>query len=252
MITHRRALATTSTLVLLLLGFAQAKTSPPKASCNRAASCNELGTQALKKGEITTAIQLFKLQVGYAEDAQDKKESGVAYDNLAVAYMRNQHYHRALAWTHLALLANSESEAAKHNLAAIEKRTADYRWPASIGGTYVQYAGRAQWSSFCVSKGGNDLDFRLIIYRMGAAWRRYGPAGYGDVKGKAGLTGNDEAQYTGTSDFPTCHIQMKFASDGVTLEQQGDCGFGHGVRAAGHYERINPTDGPDCDQHNLP
>lgn len=252
--TRRRASALVSTSVLLLLGVAQAKTPATRPSCKNAASCNELGTQAFKRGDIGTAIRLFKLQVGFAEDAQDKKESAVAYSNLAVAYIRNREYFRALAWTHLALLANPESAAAKHNLAEIEKHTASYPWPTSIGGTYVRYAGRAYWSSLCLSKkAGNDIEFQLIIYRLGAAWRRYGPAGYGDVRGKAVLTKNDEAQYTGSADFPSCRINMKFSgSDGVTLEQQGDCGFGYGVRAAGQYERINPKDGPNCDDHNLP
>lgn len=251
--TRRRALALVSTLVLLFIGVAQAKAPAARPSCKSAASCNELGTQAFKRGAIGTAVCLFKLQVGYAEDAQDKKESAVAYSNLAVAYMQNQEYFRALAWTHLALLANPESAAAKHNLAEIEKHTASYPWPTGIGGTYVQYAGRAYWSSLCLSKkAGNDIEFRLIVYRLGAAWRRYGPAGYGDLKGKAVLAGNGDVQYAGSTDFPSCRINMKFGSDGVILEQQGDCGFGYGVRAAARYERISPTDGPNCDEHNLP
>lgn len=104
------------------------------------ASCNELGTQAVKKGDTGSAIRLFKLQVGYAEDAEDKGKWAVAYSNLAVAYIHRDDYFRALAWTRLALLANPESAAAKHNLAEIEKHTASYAWPTSISGTYVQYA----------------------------------------------------------------------------------------------------------------
>jgi len=253
MITYRRALANMSTSLLLLLGFAQAKTSPPLSSCSSAASCNRLGTQAFKKGDITTAIKLFKLQVGYAEDAQDEKESGLAYNNLAVAYMHQRDYLRASAWVHLALRADPKSEASRHNLVEIQKGLAQRRWPKGIGGTYVQYAGRTQWNSLCVSKNGDKgLHFRLLAYRMGVAWRRYGPAAYGDVKGEATLMTEDKARYSGAADFPTCRIEMKFTSDGVTLEQQGDCGFGQGVRAAGDYERINAVGGDNCDEHGLP
>jgi len=253
MITHRRALATTSTLALLLLGFAQAKMPPPRLSCKSAASCNELGTQAFKQGDLATAIQLFRLQVGYAEDVQSEKESAVAYNNLAVAYIRERDYLRALAWTRLALHVDPENEAAKHNLAEIQEGVAQYRWPTGVEGTYVQYAGRTQWNSLCVSKTGDmGFQFRLLAYRMGAAWRRYGPAAIGDVKGEATLTTDGKAQYTGGGDFPSCRIEMKFTSDGVTLEQQGDCGFGYGVRVAGRYERISASDGPNCDEHNLP
>lgn len=253
MITHRCVLIAMSAFMIFLPGTSRVKTSSQRPVCRSAASCNELGTHAFRKGDIAAAIRLFKLQVGYAEDAQSKIESALAYNNLAVAYIHKQEYFRALAWTRLALLANLESAAAKHNLEEIEQHTASFPWPTSIGGTYVQYAGRAYWNSLCVSKKAtNELDFRLIIYRLGVAWRRYGPAGYGDIRGTTVLNGNGDAHYVGSGDFPSCHIDMKFGSDGVTLEQQGDCGFGYGVRAVGHYERISPTDGPDCDEHNLP
>jgi tetratricopeptide (TPR) repeat protein len=253
MITRRRVLLAMTAFLLLLRGAAWAKTSSQRPACKSVASCNELGTQAFEKGDIAAAIHLFKQQVGYAEDARDKKESEVAYNNLALAYIHNRDYLRALAWTDLALQANSESEAARHNLAEIQKALAKYRWPTDVGGTYVQYAGRAQWNSLCISRTADGgLKFRLLAYRMGAAWRRYGPAAYGDVKGEATLATNGKAQYSGDADFPSCHIEMKFTSNGVTLEQQGDCGFGYGVHVGGRYERINPSDGPNCDEHNLP
>ncbi len=256
MIIHQRALACMGPAALFILfipGIAQARTSSPKPPCDSAASCNQLGTQAFKRGDIPAAIQLFKLQVGYAEDAQDAKQSAAAYNNLALAYMRERDYLRASAWTRLALQADSKSQAAKHNLIGIQKGLAHHRWPTNIGGTYVQYAGRTQWNSLCVSKlQDKGFHFRLLAYRMGAAWRRYGPAALGDLKGEATLTAEDDAQYKGAADFPTCHIEMKFTPNGVTLEQQGDCGFGHGVRAAGHYERINTVGNDNCDEHGLP
>ncbi len=253
MTTYRTVLTLMTVLVLLVLESAQARISAPELSCGDAISCNRLGTQALKKGDIVEAIRLFKLQVGYAEDAQDAEQSTVAYNNLAVAYILERDYLRALAWTRLALRADSKSEAANHNLLEIQNGLAQHRWPTGIEGTYVQYAGRTRWNSLCVSKAADkSFQFRLLAYRMGAAWRRYGPASYGDVKGEATLTTEDKAQYTGDADFAACHIEMKFTSDGVALEQQGDCGFGQGVSAVGDYERINVADGDNCDERVLP
>jgi hypothetical protein len=250
----RRPLAVLSALSVLVLatGLVRAGAAAAPSGCGSAARCAEAGGLALKNGEAASAIRLFKLEAQYAEDARDDKASRRAYENVAAAYVGQREYRRALAWNHLALRIAPQSAAARHLRAQIEAHIGKARWPAPIGGTYVQYAGRAYWSSLCVSRaGGDELRLRLTVYRIGAAWRKYGPAGYGDLSGEALLAG-DRARYTGTRDFPSCRIGLTFTPDGASLEQSGDCGFGYGVRAAGHFERISTADGPDCGEHHLP
>ena len=227
MIIRRNGLAIMIAFLLPLLGFTRLGSPTQRPSCDTAAGCNQLGARALRNGDVKLAIRLFKLQAGYAEEGEYKKEWAIAYNNLARAYLHDEDYLCALAWTHLALKANPASQTAEYNLRNIQKGLANYHWPTSIGGTYVQYAGRGQWNCLRVSKKrSTDLSLHLTVYRMGAAWRRYGPAAYGDVKGEAVLTARNAARYVGTGDFPTCHIGMSFAPDGVTLVQQGNCGFG--------------------------
>ncbi len=256
-------MATPQKLVLFLIGMCafacsamgQKKSAPSQATCKSAASCNLLGTEALKKGNISAAVRFFKAQVGYAEDARDKVRSTLAYNNVSVAYLRNHDYFRALTWTHLALRFDPENKSAKFNLDSIQQHLGDYKWPSDVGGVYAQYAGRTQWNSFCPKETEDDkLHFRLLVFRMGQAWREYGPASYGDVEGDAILTGNGEALYQGDKDFPTCRIKMRFSPVATAFDQEGDCGFGYGVRAAGDYERISATaTSPEhCGKEELP
>ena len=53
-----------------ILATAQVPVVSPLTSCRDAANCNMLGDDALKHGDIAGAIQFFKDQAGYAEDAQ--------------------------------------------------------------------------------------------------------------------------------------------------------------------------------------
>jgi hypothetical protein len=210
-------------------------------SCDSASNCNQAGTELLGKGEVSRAIELFKLQVGYAEGEEDRSTWTIGYNNLAVAYMHGQNYFAALAWTKAALHFDPNNEAATFNLAKIREHIGNTPWPTQIGGTYVRYAGHAAWSSLCVSpNGGKSRDFALDISRSG------GESSVGNVDGKAALIGGTVAKYSGDSDFPTCHIDMAFEPNSVTLKQRGDCGFGYGVQAVGDYYRISPNGDKDC------
>ena len=239
-------------ILLALFACSQTLPTPDEVPCKGAASCNALGTESLNRGDIPAAIKLFSAEVGFSEDAQNKAQSLTAYHNLAIAYLRNQDYFRALSWVHLALRIDPENKAAKFNLRKIEGHISDHKWPADISGLYVRYSGREQWDSVHLSKPrGSDLSFHLLAYRMGLAWRRYGPGSYGDVDGTATLVGNHQAVFK-DSDFPTCRITMHFKEDGVSVEQEGDCGFGYGVQATGAYERICSDDDKECDEKHLP
>lgn len=244
--------------ILLFLGMAAlpisavAQVEPASSPCKGVANCNQHGTEALRKGDVPAAIRFFKAQVGYAEDAQDKTHSVVAYNNLSVAYLRKHDYFRALSWAHLALRIDPENKAAKSNLQKIEENTKNYKWPTDISGLYVRYSRRTQWDSLRVSEPRDStVSFHLLAYRIGLAWRRYGPGSYGDVDGDAVLTGNREAVYK-DADFPTCRITIHFKGDAIKIEQEGDCGFGYGVQATGDYERICSGGSQHCDEQHLP
>lgn len=238
--------------ILLLPAVPQMKDALPEPPCKGIATCNSLGTESLKKGDIPSAISFFKAQVGFSEDAQDKVHSLIAYNNLAVAYLHEGDCLRALSWTHLALRLDPGNKAATFNLQRITEDMKNYKWRTDIGGLYVRYAGRAQWDSIRVSQPkGSTVTFHLLAYRMGLGWRRYGPGSYGDVKGEAALTADGQATYH-DPDFETCHIAMSFNDTAVSIGQEGDCGFGYGVQAAGDYERVCSTMDQRCDEDYIP
>jgi hypothetical protein len=223
--------------------------------CGGAVDCNRRGVDALAGGDTSTAIRLFKAQVGYAEDAQSKTQSLLAYNNLSVAYMRNQDYLRALSWAHLALRLDAQDKAGNHNLRMIEIHLAEHRWSTHLDGLYVQYAGKGQWNYVCVSEiEGHKIHFRFVGLRMGFAWREYGAGSYGDVEGDAVLGIDRAALYQSEKDFPSCRIRMRFEPGNITLDQAGECGFGYGVQAKGSFERVSDgTATPEhCGDRDLP
>ncbi len=241
--------------ILLRAQKEQAESRLLQFPCGGIADCNRLGRRAVGKGDTGAAISFFKAQVGYAEDAQDKEHLTQAYNNLALAYILENSYFRALSWTRVALRLNPQDKTASGNLKTIQQRVGSYKWPSDVAGTYVQYAGRTQWNSFCVRETKDQkVDFRLLVFRMGLAWRAYGPAAYGDLSGEAVLTQGRYALYKDAKDFPACSVKMQFGSASVSLSQEGDCGFGYGVKAEGNYERITATQGDlkHCGERNLP
>jgi tetratricopeptide (TPR) repeat protein len=226
-----------------------------KPQCRGTAECNDQGTTAVKRKELGLAVRLFEAQVGYAEDAEDKSASLLAYNNLAAAYLKKKDFFRALAWAQVALQLDPENEPAKHNLRLIQNRVEGLKWPATSEGLYVQYAGRTQWNALCVRKTKGDmLQFHLLAYRMGSAWREYGAASYGDLEGVAVAGANGDFTFTGNEDIPACRVRMRFSLGSVQVEHEGDCEFGYGVDASGKYQRITarPPNLQACGASGMP
>jgi tetratricopeptide (TPR) repeat protein len=250
---------TTLTRILIAMSMAASLTVVARSQvaeaprpCERAVACNRDGVRAMNKGDVARATRLFKYEAAYSEDAQDTSQSVVAYNNLALAYAQSHEYQHALAWAHVALRFDPQNSAAHKSVESIENEFGKMTWPEDVRGTYVQYAGRGQWNSLSVSrKGEHGIVFRLLVYRMGSAWKKYGPAGYGDLTGSAEVQKGHEVTYQGDKDFPDCRITMRFAVDGAEIMQDSDCGFGYGVRASGHYERICTNDGNQCDENEF-
>jgi hypothetical protein len=237
---------------LILRAQAPSATRP---QCKGTVECNEQGASALKGKQLGLAIRLFEAQVGYAEEAADKGASLVAYNNLAVAYLKKKDFFRALAWAQVALQMDGENEAAKHNLRQIQKQIEGFEWPTASEGTYIQYAGRTQWNALCVRKAERDkLRFHLLAYRMGGAWREYGAASYGDLEGMAVAGESGDAIFVGNEDIPACRVRMRFSPGSVQIEHEGDCEFGYGVDASGRYQRITakPPNLQTCGASGMP
>ncbi len=162
-----------------------------------------------------------------------------AYNNLTVAYMQKGDYLMARLWCHQSLRWDKENTAALFNLRRIAEKLSQWKWPASVTGVYLRYAGRGKWESLCVKQ---DGDSRIFVSFFGM---RMGgdpdgtPASLGDFEASLEFR-NRSATYVGEPDFP-CSVRMNFSADGATLEQTGDCGFGYGVEAAGTFERASAT-----------
>lgn len=240
---------------LLFLVISSAAQNESKAQCSSYQRCNDLGTKALQAGKTDAAIQLFELQAGYAEIAdieQGHADYGPgktpsytlginAYNNLAVAYMHKGDYLRARLWCRVTLYWDKGNKAALFNLGRIEEKLKQWKWPGSVAGMYLRYAGRGQWESLCVKQNGSSkISVSFFGMRMGKEPEGT-PASYGDFKANLELL-NNSATYPGEPDFP-CTVRMDFSEDKVLLKQIGDCGFGYGVEASGTFERASTSAG---------
>ncbi len=84
------------------------------------------------------------------------------------------------------------------------------------------------------------LRFHLQALWKGPTWKEYGPH-IGEAEGVVELE-KDLALYKEEG----CVLAMTFAGDTVTINQQGDCGFGHNVRADGTYRRTSLCAAPEA------
>ena len=175
-----RAIRVTVLVAIRLLfpaGHYYAKSSPQGPECSDSVRCAEMASTSLKSGDINLAIDYSKLQVGYAEDANNVADEEAAYESLASTYGTKHDYLRGLAWIDLALRLDPGDPAVQKILQKLTHATQGVQWPAQGGGTYAQYAGRAMWNSLCASaKSNGGVHFTLTAYRPGKAWRGLGNA----------------------------------------------------------------------------
>jgi hypothetical protein len=223
-------------------------------SCSTQASCNELGTTALRQGSPDKAIQLFEQQAGLAEladiERQTKSRDAVllspcklaltAHNNLSLAYSKKHDYLRARSWALVALRCDKTNQAAQFNLRNVDRALAGWQWPETPVGEYAQYAGRGTWESIIVEpspQGTVHFCFDGLWFGLGE-----GPSGLGELTATAPLH-DSRAEYS-SREFTQnkCLISMHFSRDKLDVEQNGsdvDCGFGHNVSANGTFERIS-------------
>lgn len=207
--------------------------------CSNAHMCELRGLGATNKGDFAAAQNFFEEAVGYAEDANNKVESINSYNNLILIYIKMHDYKSALKWAQVALTVDPTNKETGNYLNKIVTSYPLERLGNEVNGVYVKYAGRNYWDQLQVSGVGSKRNnFNLTLYRIGIAWRTYGPSQIGEVHGLLTKISNNEFVYKSDPDFPLCRIYFKFARNTVILNQDDDCGFGYGLQAAGAFRRI--------------
>ena len=237
--------------LLALAALAGAATAADAPSCGSTTQCNALGGKAYRAKDYARAAALYEQQVGWAEqessDCESEQEdhpklmcTGVgaeAYNNAALAWLRAGEPLKAKAWLGLAPAAPSTT----YNKGLTEAALASFKMPASPVGEYWQYAGFGLWNTVIVTPKGKKFEVKFsgfYFYRNGL---RFGP-NMGDISARVSIV-DRHGVMRGNSDWPTCKMDMKFSDDGLDLDGGGDgtgeCGFGAGVRADGHFDRVS-------------
>jgi hypothetical protein len=104
---------------------------------------------------------------------------------------------------------------------------------AEVNGTYRH--NESEIKVLAVAEGKLKLQLNLVYMHDAPG----GPtANVGDASGKATIE-RDTATLA-LPDFPDCKIAIAFLPDGkLKVEQSGDCGFGHNVRADGTFTKVS-------------
>jgi hypothetical protein len=115
-----------------------------------------------------------------------------------------------------------------------------FHWPASPNGAYVLYIGCGLWDEIHIGDASASvakLSFRGV--RIGARGCQSFPAATGELEGEIAIHGKS-ALYAGKGDTASCRIQLQFRDAGLSVEEDGQCGFGAGVHTnEGDYQRIS-------------
>lgn len=231
-------------LVLLLLAPLAPAFAGDEPACTSVADCNTKGTAAYKAKSYDEAISLFQDQLAYAEEAENDKQQLVAFNNLALAHLKQGEPLNARAWLYLAADTDAADKATLFNRGEVDKAIAALPSRPAIGGTYLSYIGAGQWNSIELkAKGKDQYDLKLFAMRLGNAWREWGPAGIGELDGETLTVKGNQAKYKNKFDYAeeACEIDFKFAGDELEVDQASPdyaCGFGNAVAATGHYYRV--------------
>lgn len=124
-----------------------------------------------------------------AEDADDAAAQALAFNNLALAELKRSQPLLARAWVRQALRVKPGDKAALFDQGQVDRALAARAGcrPATTG-TWRGYAGAGEWNTLEVQdRGGGRLRFMVFALRMGANWRKYGPAAVGNVDGEVTL-----------------------------------------------------------------
>jgi hypothetical protein len=227
-------------------------TSRAQDPCTSYQQCDEIGNKSLKQRKFNEAEVYFALQAKYSEIADDvQRHDGTdagkpassalavaAYNNMTRAYMKTYEYQRARFWCRLALSRDKDDKTAQQNLVAIERKLKRWKWPASLKGTYLRYAGHGEWYIVAVHQERSGK----IAFGFSASWIAVDRLGTSMNTGFVGelMPSNRSVTYHGKEGF-SCTVRMDFSSDKLVLIQDGNCGLAPGIEVSGTFERVDTS-----------
>lgn len=198
--------------------------------CKQIPAVNQKAQQLYLQKKYTPARQQYELSVSYLESCSATKNSlAIAYNNVALTYIKQKDYRKALAW--LSLAPNAPQT--KTNLTLIPK-LAPMNQPQ---GEYWKYAGQSMWNTYKVTTKKQRAYIQFDGLYVGLNSVMYGP----NMGSYAYTTTIKNNQTTWINpDQNTCRIHLSFHHDllKATSQSPEDCGFGHNVMADGTYQRV--------------
>lgn len=220
-------------------------------SCDTAAQCNRLGSEALQQERYDVATALFEAQVDYAETAWKQADDGaddsklahareIAVNNAALAALKSGDCLRARAWleaaepTHKATLANRK---------ALTERCAGKLDVVERTGEFWQYAGHGSWNSITLRETGDEtLQFSAFWMRVGRGpIREYGPAAIGDIEQAFIDPTTGRGPFDGGDPAVACHLDIQWVPGGLEIQHTDapECRLGGmGADLFGKYWRV--------------
>lgn len=229
------------------------------ADCKKITSYAQAGQKAYNAGHYAKARTSFETQAAWSHacriwfyDTQpqgDQKGFSIsasavatADNNVALTYIQQKDYLKARAW----LMINPDDKKSQYNLNLIKPELAKLDMSARAknpAGEYWQYAGNGAWNMVEVKQKDNQYEISFSGLYMGMMSMYYGP-NMGEFTTispiKNGRAVWKESETEGMATGEGCTVEMRFKPNNVTLETtQGQCGFGHNVRADGEILRVS-------------
>lgn len=206
--------------------------------CDKLASYAAAGNKAYKAAEYQAAEEAFRQQVAWSEFCELSESAiATAYNNVALTYIRRGEFLKAKAWIGLA----PNDSKSKYNLKLIEKDLAKLPHSTSPAGEYWQYASQGAWNTLTITPEASQYKIEFFAMYFGLMSIYNGP-NMGEFTTTADIK-NNKFVYRYKSegkglDALSCTIDMTFSHDKVTLDGEGNCGFGHNVTAEGEFVRV--------------
>lgn len=236
-----------SMLALMVLPFAaQAELTQAQiaADCAKISDYAKKGEQFYQAKNYPKAREAFEEQVGWLEQCEWQKDKpntaliATAYNNVALTWIRQNEYRKALAW----LQIMPEDKKSVYNLSRIQDKLQALAKPTSAAGEYWQYAGRGSWEVLTLKPKGKETYLaEWAGYYFGMMAMYYGP-NLGEFAEKVTIKSGKGAIRIAEEGISECTVSLTLAPDAQSLELNTDapmnCGFGHNVSADGKYLRV--------------
>lgn len=235
-------------LALLCVAFAshaEITAEDVAADCAKISEYAQQGERFYKAKNYPKAREAFENQVMWQEQCDaiarnvDNDLLATAYNNVALTWIREGEYRKALAW----LSIMPENKKSAYNLSLIKEKLAALPKPASAAGEYWQYAGRGTFETLTLKPQDKETflaDWSGYYFGMMAMY--YGP-NLGEFSEKVTLKAGKGVIKLRDGNISDCTISLNLSPDLLHIKAKTDdpvqCGFGHNVSADGTYRRVN-------------